>query len=309
MSRTFPAPAATPAPPPPRAPPADGYTILVVSTGFIVNPSLYAKVPYDPIKRLHADHAWWRPRRTSVSVHPSFPAKSIKELIALVKANPGKYSYAQPATGSTPHLAGELFKLRYGLDLAMVPFTSAGLAMNSTIGGHTPIAFTALPPAMTNIQAGKLRGLAVLASKRSAGAARRADHDRGRRSRPGSRHADRHRRACRHAEGARRPLAQARSSASSRCPTSRSACSNWASIRSPTRRRNSARGSRARAIKWDKVAKDAQYQDELKSVADALTGGRHDKSILVVRSFIRASSRCWRSLAGRRRRSNIPTSR
>ena len=60
-----------------------------------------------------------------VSVHPSFPAKSIKELIALVKANPGKYSYAQPATGSTPHLAGELFKLRYGLDLSMVPFNSA----------------------------------------------------------------------------------------------------------------------------------------------------------------------------------------
>ena len=86
-----------------------------------------------------------------------------------MKANPGKYSYAQPATGSTPHLAGELFKLRYGLDLAMVPFTSAGLAMNSTIGGHTPIAFTALPPAMTNIQAGKLRGLAVMASKRNAG--------------------------------------------------------------------------------------------------------------------------------------------
>ena len=147
--------------------PADGYTILVVSTGFIINPSLYAKVPYaisdfTPISLVAASP-------NAVSVHPSFPAKSMKELIELVKAAPGKYSYAQPATGSTPHLAGELFKLRYGLDLTMVPFTSAGLAMNSTIGGHTPIAFTALPPAMTNVQAGKLRGLAVMASKRSAG--------------------------------------------------------------------------------------------------------------------------------------------
>ena len=147
--------------------PADGYTILVVSTGFIINPSLYAKVPYAisdfaPISLVAASP-------NAVSVHPSFPAKSMKELIELVKASPGKHSYAQPATGSTPHLAGELFKLRYGLDLTMVPFTSAGLAMNSTIGGHTPIAFTALPPAMTNIQAGKLRGLAVMASKRSAG--------------------------------------------------------------------------------------------------------------------------------------------
>jgi len=147
--------------------PADGYTILVVSTGFIINPSLYTKVPYaisdfTPISLVAASP-------NAVSVHPSFPAKSMQELIALVKASPGKYSYAQPATGSTPHLAGELFKLRYGLDLTMVPFTSAGLAMNSTIGGHTPIAFTALPPAMTNIQAGKLRGLAVMASKRNAG--------------------------------------------------------------------------------------------------------------------------------------------
>ena len=84
-----------------------------------------------------------------------------------MKANPGKYSFAQPATGSTPHLAGELFKQKYGLDLVTVPFNGAALAINSTIGGHTPIAFTALPPAMSNIKEGKLRGLAVLATARS----------------------------------------------------------------------------------------------------------------------------------------------
>src|SRR5262249_53598441 len=80
-----------------------------------------------------------------VSVNPSFPAKSLKELVDLVKDHPGKYSFAQPSTGSTPHLAGELFKQQYQLDLITVPFNSAALAINSTIGGHTPIAFTALP--------------------------------------------------------------------------------------------------------------------------------------------------------------------
>ena len=103
-----------------------------------------------------------------VSAHPIFPAKTLKELIEIVKANPGKYSFAQPSTGSTPHLAGELLKQDHKLDLVTVPFNSAALAINSTIGGHTPIAFTALPPAMSNVKEGKLRGLAVLSAKRAA---------------------------------------------------------------------------------------------------------------------------------------------
>ena len=146
--------------------PADGYTILVVSTGFIVNPSMYAKISYDPVKDF-APITLVAASPNVISVNPDFPAKSMKELVELVKANPGKYSFAQPATGSTPHLAGELFKQKYALDLVTVPFNGAALAVNSTIGGHTPIAFTALPPAMSNIKEGKLRGLAVLASKRS----------------------------------------------------------------------------------------------------------------------------------------------
>ena len=146
--------------------PADGYSILVVSTGFIINPSMYAKIPYDPIKDF-SPITLVAASPNVVSVHPDFPPKTFKELAELVKANPGKYSFAQPATGSTPHLAGELFKQKYGLDLVTVPFNSAALAINSTLGGHTPIAFTALPPAMSNIKDGKLRGLAVLASKRA----------------------------------------------------------------------------------------------------------------------------------------------
>ena len=147
--------------------PADGYTILVVSTGFIVNPSMYSKVPYDPIKDF-APVTLVASSPNVLSVYPELPAKSVRELIDLVKANPGKYSFAQPGTGSTPHLAGELFKLKFGLDLVMVPFNGAALAINSTLGGTHPIVFTALPPAMANIKDGKLRGLAVLSLKRAA---------------------------------------------------------------------------------------------------------------------------------------------
>ena len=146
--------------------PADGYTILVVSTGFMVNPSMYSKIPYDPVKDF-APVTLVAASPNIISAHPALPAKTLKELIELVKANPGKYSFAQPSTGSTPHLAGELFKQEYKLDLVTVPFNSAALAINSTIGGHTPLAFTALPPAMSNIKEGKLHGLAVLSTKRS----------------------------------------------------------------------------------------------------------------------------------------------
>ena len=145
---------------------ADGYTMLVVSTGFMVNPSMYAKIPYDPVKDF-APVTLVAASPNVVSVNPGFAAKTLKELIELVKAHPGTYSFAQPSTGSTPHLAGELFKQQYHLDLVTVPFNSAALAINSTIGGHIPIAFTALPPAMSNIKEGKLRTLAVLSVRRS----------------------------------------------------------------------------------------------------------------------------------------------
>ena len=148
-----------------KAPP-DGYTILVVSTGFLVNPSMYARVPYDPIKDF-SPVTLVAASPNVVFVNPAVPATSLKELIDVIKANPGKYSFSQPATGSTPHLAGELFKLRYAPDLVMVPFPGAAPAVSATLGGHTPIGFTALPPAMSNIKEGKLRGLALLATKRS----------------------------------------------------------------------------------------------------------------------------------------------
>jgi tripartite-type tricarboxylate transporter receptor subunit TctC len=136
-----------------------------MSTGFVVNPSLSANVPYDPIKDF-TPVTLAAASPNVLSVHPSVPAKTVKELIALVKENPHNFSYAHPGTGSTPHLAGELFKLRFGLDIVTVPFTSAAPAITSTLAGHTPMAFTALPPAISNVREGKLRALAVTMDKR-----------------------------------------------------------------------------------------------------------------------------------------------
>ena len=144
----------------------DGYTILVASSSFVVNPSLYAKNPYDPFKDF-APVTLAAASPNILVVNADFPAKTVKELVDLVTKNPGKYNYAMPGTGTTPHLAGELFKLTFKLDLATVPFNGAGPAIQSAVAGHTPIAFNALPPTAPQVQAGKLRGLAVTATKRS----------------------------------------------------------------------------------------------------------------------------------------------
>src|SRR5215216_6727509 len=120
----------------------DGYTIMAISTGFVVNPSLYAKVPYDPVKDFTAV-TLFAASPNVVVVKPSVPSKSLPKLIELVRDNPGKYSFAGPGVGSTPHLGGELVRLAFGIDLVHVPFTGAGPAIQATVGGHTPIAFTA----------------------------------------------------------------------------------------------------------------------------------------------------------------------
>jgi tripartite-type tricarboxylate transporter receptor subunit TctC len=144
---------------------ADGYTVLAISTGFVVNASLYAKTPYDPVRDFSAVTLVAASPNVLVT-HPSVPAKDLKELVDLIKANPGKYSYAGPGIGSTPHLSGELFKLKFGLDLVHVPFGGAGPAIQSTLAGHTPLAFTALPPAIAQVKEGKLRAYAVTSNKR-----------------------------------------------------------------------------------------------------------------------------------------------
>jgi tripartite-type tricarboxylate transporter receptor subunit TctC len=146
--------------------PADGYTLHVVSTGFIVNPSLYTRsVNYDPVKDF-APISMLAASPNIISLNPKIPAQTPKELIALVKANPGKYNYAHPGTGSTPHLNGELFKLSFGLDLTTVPFNGTAQLVTSAIAGDTPIVFASLPSAMPIIRDGKLRALVVLSKTR-----------------------------------------------------------------------------------------------------------------------------------------------
>ena len=146
--------------------PPDGYTLLVVTPSFVINPSLYAKLAYDPIRD-------FTPVILAVAsphvllVNPSFPAKNVKELVALAKANPGKYSYASAGTGQSAQLAAELFKLAFGLDIVHVPFNGGAPAVNSTMGGHTQMAFNALPSAAALIKEGKLRALAVTSGERA----------------------------------------------------------------------------------------------------------------------------------------------
>jgi tripartite-type tricarboxylate transporter receptor subunit TctC len=144
----------------------DGYTIMAISTGFVVNPSLYAKVPYDPIKDFAAV-TLVAASPNVVVVNPEVPAKTLPELVQLIRDNPGKYSYAGPGIGSTPQLGGELFRLTYKLDLVHVPFAGAAPAVEATIGGHTPIAFTALPSSLGAIQAGQVRAIGLAATERA----------------------------------------------------------------------------------------------------------------------------------------------
>jgi len=144
----------------------DGYTIMAISTGFMVDPSLYARVPYDPIKDFSAV-SLVAVSPNVVVVTPSVPAKTLPELVQLIRDNPGKYSFAGPGVGSTPHLGGELFRLAFKLDLVHVPFTGAAPAVQAIIGGHIPIAFTALPSSLAAIQAGQVRALGVAATERA----------------------------------------------------------------------------------------------------------------------------------------------
>jgi tripartite-type tricarboxylate transporter receptor subunit TctC len=144
----------------------DGYTILVASSSFVVNPSLYAKNPYNVFKDF-APVTLAAASPNILVVNSSFPAKSVKELIDILKKEPGKYTIANPGIGTTPQLAAELFKLSLKLDATSVPFNGAGPAIQSAVAGHTPIAFTALPPTSPQVKAGTLRGLAVTSAKRS----------------------------------------------------------------------------------------------------------------------------------------------
>jgi tripartite-type tricarboxylate transporter receptor subunit TctC len=145
---------------------SDGYTVLVVSTSYIVNPSLYPKTLYNPVKDF-APVTLAATTPNILLIHPSIPASSVKELIGFLKENNGKYSYAHSGIGTTSHLSGEMFRHSQDLDLVSVPFTGAAPAVQSVLAGHTPIAFTVLTPAIPHVKERKLRALAVTTPKRT----------------------------------------------------------------------------------------------------------------------------------------------
>jgi tripartite-type tricarboxylate transporter receptor subunit TctC len=137
-----------------------------VSTSFVVNPSLYAKIPYNPTKDF-APVTLAALSPNVLVVNPSIPATTVKELIAFLRSNPGKYSIAHPGVGTTSQLGGEMFKHSQDLDLVSVPFNGSAPAVQSVLAGHTPIAFVVLTPVVPHVKEGKLRALAVTTAKRS----------------------------------------------------------------------------------------------------------------------------------------------
>jgi tripartite-type tricarboxylate transporter receptor subunit TctC len=145
---------------------ADGYTLLLVnSITYVVNPSLFSKIPYDPYKSF-APISFATPTTLVLTVNPSIPVRTAAELVQLIKAKPGQYTYASPGIGTAGFMAGELFRVSLGLDLVQVPFSGAGPAINSTVAGHTQIAFGSPAASVPQVKAGTLRALAVTSKAR-----------------------------------------------------------------------------------------------------------------------------------------------
>lgn len=146
--------------------PADGYTILFVSSSFMVNPGLYKKIPYDPYKSFipvsnlaASTHVFF--------THPSQPVKTLRELIDVVKKDPKKYSMASPGIGTVPHLSAHLLAIDAKLDLVIVPYAGGGPSLAAVVGNQVPFGCQAIPPVTPHIQAGRVRALAVTSAQRS----------------------------------------------------------------------------------------------------------------------------------------------
>jgi tripartite-type tricarboxylate transporter receptor subunit TctC len=146
----------------------DGYTILINVNNQVINPSLFGTVPYDPFRDFDAVTLVVS-FVSALSVNPSVPAHSVKELVAVIRASPGKYSFASAGFGTPSHLLGEQFRVALGLDMVHVPFGGSGPAIVSAVAGHTPIAFAGLSAAAPQALDGKLRVLAVMSDRRADG--------------------------------------------------------------------------------------------------------------------------------------------
>ena len=145
----------------------DGYTMLMGTVAtHSINPALYKKMPYDPVTSF-APISLLAIVPNVLVVTPSFPAKTTEELIALLKKDPGKYSYASSGNGTPLHLSGEMFKSMAGVDMQHIPYQGAGPALIDVLSGQVPIMFDNLPSSSAHIKSGKLRALGVTTAKRA----------------------------------------------------------------------------------------------------------------------------------------------
>ncbi len=187
----------------------NGLTVLIGFQGTqSVLPHLDPKLPYKPLTDF-APVVLVASAPCVLVVHPSFPAKTVKEFVEIVKEKPGGYSYASAGFGTTHHLAAEMFKIATGVDLVGVTYRGAAPANQDVIAGHMPIVFDNLGNAMNNIHAGNVRALAITAAARAPPHPRRADHGRGRRAERGGVVLVRVLRPGGHAEGGHRVAEQA----------------------------------------------------------------------------------------------------
>ena len=147
--------------------PADGYTLLLGFDGtLVINPHVYARVPFDTLRDF-APVTKLGDAALILVAHPGVPARTFAELVALSKARPGTLSYGTSGTGSTPHVAGELLKLRTGIDMLHIPYKGGGQAMADAVGGQLPLVFTAIATAQQYVRNGRVRGIAVANASRS----------------------------------------------------------------------------------------------------------------------------------------------
>jgi tripartite-type tricarboxylate transporter receptor subunit TctC len=144
----------------------DGYTLLVTTANHVISPALQSNPPYDPIRGF-TPIGPLAIGNLALVVHPSTPARSVTELVALAKAQPETLNYASPGNGTPHHMAMELFKLHFGVKLQHVPYKGTAGALSDLLGGQVQVMFLPLPVALTHVQAGKLRMLAAGGAQRT----------------------------------------------------------------------------------------------------------------------------------------------
>ena len=145
---------------------SDGHTLLLANANFTINPGLFRKMPFDPVKDF-APVSLLANALNVLAVHPGVPAKSVKELIAVAKAQPGKLNFASPGAGTSSHLGGELFKSMAGIDVTTIHYKGAAPAITDLLGGHVSYTITSTLSVLPHVNSGKLRALGVTSLKRS----------------------------------------------------------------------------------------------------------------------------------------------